>query len=298
MGLQRKQGEIIQEGQQFDIRSSVDEFKHYTSSYMFWKPGMEIFVSHVRRRQIPPFVFPEGHKRFRASRLSALQRSPNQEDVQNGRSGSCERDLKRKNDPARIEGEHNSPQKRQSISPRRQDSVSSNISNFSNTASSERPEADIEAKTIVEKNSPCRTITRENEELAFGGSRIGNCSSRKDSSSVESDKGSTVEIIDPDKVPFTEIDHRCASNSSVITSLTSESSSCENVGFALAAGSSEGNAGSIEGSADESNNPGTSVVDSCEADSELQLDNRCVNGDSMHMETEVGFHSFCWLYLV
>ncbi|KAL0562325.1 hypothetical protein IC582_002779 [Cucumis melo] len=288
MGLQRKQGELIQEGQQFDIRSSVDEFKHYTSSYMFWKPGMEIFVSHVRRRQIPPFVFPEGHRRFRASRLSALQRSdgPNQEYLQNGRSGSSERDLKRKTDPSRIEGEQNSPQKRQSISPRRQDSVSSNISNFSNTASSERLEADIEAKTIVEKNSLCRTITRKNEELAFGGSSIGSCSSMKDSNSVESDKGSTVEIIDPDKVPFNEIDHRCASNSSVITSLTSESSSCENVGFALAAGSCEGNAGSIEGSADESNNPGTSVVDSCEADSELQLDNRCINGDSMHMETE------------
>lgn len=300
MGLQRKQGEIIQEGQQFDIRSSVDEFKHYTSSYMFWKPGMEIFVSHVRRRQIPPFVFPEGHRRSRATRLSALQRSdgPNQDDVQNGRSGSNERYLKRKNDLDRIEGEHDSPQKRQSISPRRQDSVSSNVSNFSNIASPECPEADVEAKTIDEKDSSCQTITRENEELTFGGSSIGSSYSRKESRSVESDKGSLN--FEPDKVPFTEIDQRCASNSSVITTLTSESSSCENGGSALAAGNSEGNAGSIEGSADESNNPGTSVVDSCEADSELQLDNNCVNGDSMHMETEVWafipFVGYIWCY--
>ncbi|XP_023548038.1 nuclear poly(A) polymerase 4-like [Cucurbita pepo subsp. pepo] len=283
MGLQRKQGEVIQEGQQFDIRSSVDEFKHYINTYMFWKPGMEIFVSHVRRRQIPPFVLPEGHRRSRASRLSASQRSdgPNHEDIHNCRSGSGEKYLKRKNDPARIEGEHDHPQKRRSISPRKQDSVSSNISHFSNS-SSECPEADVETKTIDEKNN----ITQENEELAFRGPSIGSSSSGRESRSVESDKGSTAEMFEPDKVPCTEIDRRCASNSSVVTTLTSESSSCENVGFTSAAGSSEGNVGSIEGSADECNNPETPVVDSCEADSELQLENSCVNGDSMHMEPE------------
>ncbi|XP_023000324.1 nuclear poly(A) polymerase 4-like [Cucurbita maxima] len=285
MGLQRKQGEIIQEGQQFDIRSTVDDFKHNVNMYMFWKPGMEIFVSHVHRRQIPLFVFPEGH-RPRASRVSALQRSdgPNQEDVQNCRSGSGERYLKRKNDLNRIEGEHGFPEKRRSISPRRQDSVSSNISQFSNSASSEHPEADVEAKNIDEKNSMCQTITRETEELTFGVSSIGSGSSRKVSRSVESDKGCTKEKLESEKIPCIEIGRRCASNSSVITTLASESSSCENVGFA--AGSSEGNAGSIEGSADESNNPGTSVVDSCEADSELQLENSCVNGDIMHMESK------------
>lgn len=293
MGLQRKQGEIIQEGQQFDIRSTVDEFKHSINMYMFWKPGMEIFVSHVRRRQIPPFVFPEGYRRSRASRLSALQRSDglNHEDVQNCRSGSAERYLKRKSDLDRIEGEHDFPEKRRSISPRRQDSVSSNISHFSNSASSECPETDVEAKTTGGKNSMCQTITRENDELTFGGSSIGSASSRKESRSVESDKGSSEEIFEPDKIPCTGIEHRCASNSSVITTLTSESSSCENVGFASATGSSEGNAGSIEGSADESNNPGTSVVDSCEADSELQIENSCVNGDSMHVEPEV------WIFI-
>lgn len=287
MGLQRKEGEIVQEGQQFDIRSTVDDFKHYINMYNFWKPGMGIFVSHVRRRQIPPFVFPKGHRRSRNSRLSALQRcdGPNHEDVQNCRSGSGERYLKRKNDPDRIEGEHDFPEKRQSISPRRQNSVSSNISHFLNSASLERLEADVEAKTIDEKNSMCQTITRENEEMTFVGSSIGSGSSSTESRSLESDKGSTAEIFEPDKSPCSEIEYRCASNSSVVTTLTSESSSCENVRFASAAGSSEG-------SADESNNPGTPVVDSCEANSELQLEKRSVNGDSMHMEQVV------WVFIL
>ncbi|XP_034210391.1 nuclear poly(A) polymerase 4-like isoform X2 [Prunus dulcis] len=59
MGLQKKQGEKIQ-GQQFDIRGTVDEFRHSVNMYMFWKPGMEIYVSHVRRRLLPPYVFPDG----------------------------------------------------------------------------------------------------------------------------------------------------------------------------------------------------------------------------------------------
>ncbi|KAL3682811.1 hypothetical protein R1sor_000833 [Riccia sorocarpa] len=59
-GLQRKQGIPQQEGQQFDIRNTVDEFRHSVNMYMLWKPGMEIHVSHVRRKQIPAYVFPGG----------------------------------------------------------------------------------------------------------------------------------------------------------------------------------------------------------------------------------------------
>lgn len=73
MGLQRKQGVRIQEGQQFDIRGTVDEFRHSVNMYMFWKPGMEIYVSHVRRKQIPSYVFPEGYKRPRPSRPTSHQ---------------------------------------------------------------------------------------------------------------------------------------------------------------------------------------------------------------------------------
>lgn len=60
MGLQRKQGVPVQEGQQFDIRGTVDEFKHSVMDYFHWRPGMDIFVSHIRRKQIPPYVFPGG----------------------------------------------------------------------------------------------------------------------------------------------------------------------------------------------------------------------------------------------
>ncbi|XP_071686226.1 nuclear poly(A) polymerase 4-like isoform X2 [Rutidosis leptorrhynchoides] len=69
MGLQRKQGEIVEEGQQFDIRGTVDEFRHSVNMYMCWRPGMEIYVSHVRRRQIPLYVFPDGYKRTRVPRV-------------------------------------------------------------------------------------------------------------------------------------------------------------------------------------------------------------------------------------
>ncbi|CAJ1951077.1 unnamed protein product [Sphenostylis stenocarpa] len=68
VGLQRKKGELVQEGQQFDIRGTIEEFLHSVNMYMFWKPEMEIYVSHVRRRQIPCYVFPDGYKRMRPSR--------------------------------------------------------------------------------------------------------------------------------------------------------------------------------------------------------------------------------------
>ncbi|CAH8357385.1 unnamed protein product [Eruca vesicaria subsp. sativa] len=60
MGLQRKQGVPAAEGEQFDIRRTVEEFKHTVNGYMLWIPGMEISVSHIKRRSIPSFVFPGG----------------------------------------------------------------------------------------------------------------------------------------------------------------------------------------------------------------------------------------------
>ncbi|KAJ0247867.1 Nuclear poly(A) polymerase 1 [Hirschfeldia incana] len=60
MGLQRKQGVPTAEGEQFDIRRTVDEFKHTVNGYMLWIPGMEISVGHIKRRSIPSFVFPGG----------------------------------------------------------------------------------------------------------------------------------------------------------------------------------------------------------------------------------------------
>ncbi|XP_062159596.1 nuclear poly(A) polymerase 1 isoform X1 [Alnus glutinosa] len=68
MGLQRKQGVPVNEGEQFDIRLAVEEFKGNVNMYTLWKPGMAIRVSHVKRRNIPNFVFPGGIRPSRPSK--------------------------------------------------------------------------------------------------------------------------------------------------------------------------------------------------------------------------------------
>lgn len=232
MGLQRKPGEVVQEGQQFDIRGSVEEFKLSINMYMFWKPGMEICVSHIRRKQIPPYVFPEGYKRTRHPRLASQQRSS-----ENGNEYQTGSGLKRKKDPESVD--QDGPEKRQSISPQKQDSLSP-------------------------------------EHLA--------------PSSVRSGTGSNVEPVIPDKRVLNQeiAEGGDVSNSSVITSVTSEVGSCEDVGNESVAGSSEGNNGSVEGS----NNPVSSQSDSCDADSQSLLENRHLDGngafqDGVHEELEV-----------
>ncbi|WCJ29481.1 nuclear poly(a) polymerase [Euphorbia peplus] len=98
MGLQRRQGVNGQEGQQFDIRETVDEFRQGINMYMFWKPGMDVFVSHVRRRQLPAFVFPEGYKRPRTSRHQNQHTGKAGEGSAICQARSAEGHLKRKND--------------------------------------------------------------------------------------------------------------------------------------------------------------------------------------------------------
>ncbi|KAL4295623.1 hypothetical protein GQ457_12G007460 [Hibiscus cannabinus] len=70
MGLQRKQGVPVNESEQFDIRLTVEEFKHTVNMYTLWKSGMEIRVSHVKRRNIPSFVFPGGVRPSRPSKAT------------------------------------------------------------------------------------------------------------------------------------------------------------------------------------------------------------------------------------
>eukprot|EP00270_Netrium_digitus_P006685 TRINITY_DN1930_c0_g1_i3.p1 TRINITY_DN1930_c0_g1~~TRINITY_DN1930_c0_g1_i3.p1 ORF type:complete len:653 (+),score=92.47 TRINITY_DN1930_c0_g1_i3:46-2004(+) len=60
MGLQRKKDVPQQENVQFDISQTVEEFKLNVNNYALWKPGMEILVSHVKRKQLPSYVFPGG----------------------------------------------------------------------------------------------------------------------------------------------------------------------------------------------------------------------------------------------
>uniref|UniRef100_A0A1D1Y3S8 polynucleotide adenylyltransferase n=1 Tax=Anthurium amnicola TaxID=1678845 RepID=A0A1D1Y3S8_9ARAE len=125
MGLQRKQGVKIQEGQQFDIRGTVDEFRHAVNMFMFWKPGMEIYVSHVRKKQIPSFVFPEGYKRPRPSRLASQQQveKASTEDGAECGNGSTEKLPKRRDDDE-FDAQPSKRVKCVSVSPIRQKSLS------------------------------------------------------------------------------------------------------------------------------------------------------------------------------
>ncbi|KAL9240023.1 hypothetical protein vseg_014286 [Gypsophila vaccaria] len=74
MGLLRKKEVPAGEGETFDIRMTVDEFKHSVNIYTRWKPGMEIRVAHVKRKNIPVFVFPGGIRPSRPTRSSVESR--------------------------------------------------------------------------------------------------------------------------------------------------------------------------------------------------------------------------------
>ncbi|XP_052179722.1 nuclear poly(A) polymerase 1 [Diospyros lotus] len=74
MGLQRKQGIQANEGKQFDIRLTVEEFKQSVGMYTLWQPGMEIHVSHVKQKNIPSFVFPGGVRPPRPARVTGESR--------------------------------------------------------------------------------------------------------------------------------------------------------------------------------------------------------------------------------
>lgn len=287
MGLQRKQGEIVQEGQQFDIRGTVDEFRQSVNMYVFWKPGMEIHVSHVRRRQIPSYVFPDGYKRTRPSRLTAQQQADKSSNVYGevGGTGSAERCLKRKNNSDAVDVKQGMPEKRLSISPQRRDSFSPEI--ISNKLSSVSPEHlvshPVGNKAIAEGNRTWQVDNGKVEDLASNGMTTGTGSVQQDLSWMEGAKRSNVELAEEEKgmlCPETETE--CASNSSVITTTpTSEVSSCEDAGFGSVVGSSEGNTGSVEGSSEVGNNMGSSLGDSCEAHSMSPLENGCVNGNGV-----------------
>ncbi|PSR96145.1 Nuclear poly(A) polymerase [Actinidia chinensis var. chinensis] len=260
MGLQRKQGEVVQEGQQFDIRGTVDEFRHSVNMYMFWKPGMEIYVCHIRRRQIPSYVLPDGYKRTRPPRLISEQHTE-KSSPENGevcRSGSGERCLKRKKDGLQAKGE--SPEKRQLISPDRQDSVSPEIVSHSfalgyvgTKASSDNGERQVGMAEM----DVVSFINSKNVET--GGS------TRRARQQVEGGEEAGTDLVKSDE------ERSSAGNTSVVTSLGSEIGSYDDVGLESVAGSRDGSPRSVAGS----NNQGSSQVDSCDGDLENGRDNGC-----------------------
>ncbi|KAK2451507.1 nuclear poly(A) polymerase [Trifolium repens] len=124
MGLQRKQGVPVNEGEQFDIRLTVDDFKNSVNAYTSWKPGMEIHVSHVKRRNIPNFIFPGGirpsylskstgeNKQSSKSRVSGQSQA---EKSQGGKAAVLGADESRKR--KRLEDNNNSRISKSSLSP-------------------------------------------------------------------------------------------------------------------------------------------------------------------------------------
>eukprot|EP00250_Pteridium_aquilinum_P012455 c20736_g1_i1 orf=457-1749(-) len=62
-----------QEKKEFDLNGTVEEFKYSIDSPFHRKPGMNIFISHVRRKQIPLFVFPGCVRSSRPRGLSIPQ---------------------------------------------------------------------------------------------------------------------------------------------------------------------------------------------------------------------------------
>uniref|UniRef100_A0A0D6QS48 polynucleotide adenylyltransferase n=2 Tax=Araucaria cunninghamii TaxID=56994 RepID=A0A0D6QS48_ARACU len=77
MGLQRKQGVRAQGREPFDIRACVEEFKQSVGAYSIWKPGMQIYVSHIRWKDIPSFVFPGGVRPSHSHKISMTAGRPN-----------------------------------------------------------------------------------------------------------------------------------------------------------------------------------------------------------------------------
>ncbi|KAI3959982.1 hypothetical protein MKW92_001145 [Papaver armeniacum] len=159
MGLQRNQGVEVQEGQQFDIRGTVEEFRHSVNMYMFWKPGMDIYVSHVRRKQIPSYVFPEGYKRPRTSSRVTSHHQESEKTRECSKNGSpSERRLKRKND---VEGSPGDERLQKRISPVRRESLSPEIGSRSQIQRKKDAEVGYD---VCERPQICTSISPQRQD--------------------------------------------------------------------------------------------------------------------------------------
>lgn len=72
MGLQRRAEAPTHELRPFDIRQTISEFRNLVKIHKFCKPGMDIHISHVLRKQIPTYVFPNGIRPARKSSPSPV----------------------------------------------------------------------------------------------------------------------------------------------------------------------------------------------------------------------------------
>lgn len=210
MGLQRKQGEVVQEGQQFDIRGTVEAFRHSINMYMFWKPGMDIHVSHIRRRQIPCYAFPDGFKRSRPSRSTAPVKNRPKSLQENEVSGTelCGRNIKRKYDDKGVK-------------------------------------QDVVLKKHCASPS-AESLTTGNSCLGAGGMSVDAESDFQELKSGESMSLTNSEQDELDRRMSPEAGTECGSNSSGVTSVSSEDGSPEYVASVSVAGYVDNSARAVE----------------------------------------------------
>ncbi|CAN6194834.1 unnamed protein product [Urochloa humidicola] len=178
MGLSRKEGVKIQEGQQFDIRGTVDEFRHEINLYMFWKPGMELAVSHVRRKQIPAYVFPEGYKRPRPSRHVNHQQQSNKNHTEDDTATrSPDSQLKRKHDSAGPDdAEPGRSAKRSSVSP-------------------VHPKTSSQSRNVGDGNTCNNKIIRSSSDASGGSQASSQASERSPDPAASSPSSTTMEAV-------------------------------------------------------------------------------------------------------
>jgi poly(A) polymerase len=117
MGLSRKEG-MKKRGQQFDIRGTVEEFMREIGMYTSWKPGMDLTVTHVRREQVPSYVFEQGYKKACSTMHANEEEQFDKNDIEDGTGNTyLEGQLKRKYDSDGDGLEPLKSVKRASVSP-------------------------------------------------------------------------------------------------------------------------------------------------------------------------------------
>ncbi|KAG9136387.1 hypothetical protein Leryth_020185 [Lithospermum erythrorhizon] len=148
MGLRRREGANPQDGEQFDMRMTVEDFKQDVYHYSDWKATMLIYVNHVKKKNIPIFVFPGGVRpspppRVRGSNCQ-IQKSPISS---SGEIGAAVERRKRRHE----ETNSGVNQLESSFS-----SYSSDTSSFADTKTSNGHELDV-AGTLCNANAPENT---------------------------------------------------------------------------------------------------------------------------------------------
>ncbi|XP_074348458.1 nuclear poly(A) polymerase 1-like isoform X2 [Apium graveolens] len=76
MGLRRNTEADNQEGELFDMRRTVEDFKGAVWKYNYRKPTMLIHVCHAKRKNLPHFVFPDGVRPPHLVKLSGGSQLP------------------------------------------------------------------------------------------------------------------------------------------------------------------------------------------------------------------------------